>query len=469
MVYNTLKREKEDFVPIQGDRVNMFVCGPTVYDLSHLGHARTYVAFDIIARYLRFRGYNLFYLMNITDVDDKIIRRARERSVEIIELAREYEELFHEDMKSLFINSISSYARASEHIPEIINQIQVLLDKGYAYEMDGNVYFEIAKFEDYGKLSHQRPEELRRHRIDPDRRKKSPQDFALWKKQKQGELAWESPWGLGRPGWHIEDTAITTKFLGNRYDIHGGAVELIFPHHEAEIAQAEAATGETPLVKYWMHTGVLKIEGRKMSKSLGNFVSIRYALKKYNPEVLRLFFSFTHYRSEIDFEEENLKQAERSLETLYNAIYRIRKLDPKEGMNSDEERIRSILFMSRDRFIEAMDDDFNAPVALAVLFELARECNKYTEFNRSLNEEVRRDVLNVFKELGGVFGILQREEEAVMGLQENLIDLIIELREKFRKIGDWDTSDEIRERLKKLGISVEDTPSGSKWKKKFLP
>jgi cysteinyl-tRNA synthetase len=469
MVYNTLKREKEEFLPMHGNRVNMFVCGPTVYDLSHLGHARTYIAFDIIARYLRFRGYSLFYLMNMTDVDDKIIRRARERDMETLELAREYEELFHEDMKSLSMNSVNLYARASEHIPEIISQTQALLEKGYAYEVDGNVYFEIAKFKDYGKLSHQRPEELRRHRIDPDRRKKNPQDFSLWKKQKPGELAWESPWGPGRPGWHIEDTAITTAYLGNRYDIHGGAVELVFPHHEAEIAQAEAATGESPLVKYWLHTGVLNIGGRKMSKSLGNFITIREALKRYNPEVLRLFFSSTHYRSNIDLDEENLEQAERSLETLYNAVRLIRRLPPREGTTVDEEGIRSMLLDAREKFVEAMDDDFNAPSALVVLFELAKESNKYVESHGYLKEEVKGEILLTFKELGGVFGILQREEEAAIGVQEDLINLILELRERFRDNRDWNTSDAIRERLREMGILLEDTSHGVRWRKEVHP
>ncbi|RJS88827.1 cysteine--tRNA ligase [Candidatus Bathyarchaeota archaeon] len=465
-VYNTLTRRKEDFTPIHGNRVYMFVCGPTTYDLSHLGHARTYIAYDIIARYLRYKGYTLFYVMNITDVDDKIINRARELGVEPLELARRYERAFYEDMASLGVDTINLFARASEHIPEIIDQIRVLLEKGYAYETETGVYYDITKFRDYGALSRQDPSELREHRIEPDPTKKNPGDFALWKKRGPGEMGWDSPWGWGRPGWHIEDTAITTHYFGPQYDIHGGAIELIFPHHEAEIAQAEAATGRRPLVRYWVHTGILKIHGRKMSKSLGNFITIREALEKYQAEVLRFFFASTHYRSTIDFNERGLEQARRNLQTLYNVMEKVRRLTPKEEMDEDEARLEEEVERCRRSFIEAMDDDFNSPKALTSLLELSREVNRFADTHKAINERLLQKILGAFRELGGIFGILQREEKEVDSeTLKGLMDLIIEVRQIFRERREWQISDMIRERLRDLGILLEDTEEGTFWKR----
>mgnify|MGYP003877340679 FL=1 len=461
-----MTRRKEDFTPIHGNRVYMFVCGPTTYDLSHLGHARTYIAYDIIARYLRYKGYTLFYVMNITDVDDKIINRARELGVEPLELARRYERAFYEDMASLGVDTINLFARASEHIPEIIDQIRVLLEKGYAYETETGVYYDITKFRDYGALSRQDPSELREHRIEPDPTKKNPGDFALWKKRGPGEMGWDSPWGWGRPGWHIEDTAITTHYFGPQYDIHGGAIELIFPHHEAEIAQAEAATGRRPLVKYWVHTGILKIHGRKMSKSLGNFITIREALEKYQAEVLRFFFASTHYRSTIDFNERGLEQARRNLQTLYNVMEKVRRLTPKEEMDEDEARLEEEVERCRRSFIEAMDDDFNSPKALTSLLELSREVNKFADTHKAINERLLQKILRTFRELGGIFGILQREEKEVDSeTLKGLMDLIIEVRQIFRERREWQISDMIRERLRDLGILLEDTEEGTFWKR----
>ena len=461
-----MTRRKEDFTPIHGNRVYMFVCGPTTYDLSHLGHARTYIAYDIIARYLRYKGYTLFYVMNITDVDDKIINRARELGVEPLELARRYERAFYEDMASLGVDTINLFARASEHIPEIIDQIRVLLEKGYAYETETGVYYDITKFRDYGALSRQDPSELREHRIEPDPTKKNPGDFALWKKRGPGEMGWDSPWGWGRPGWHIEDTAITTHYFGPQYDIHGGAIELIFPHHEAEIAQAEAATGRRPLVRYWVHTGILKIHGRKMSKSLGNFITIREALEKYQAEVLRFFFASTHYRSTIDFNERGLEQARRNLQTLYNVMEKVRRLTPKEEMDEDEARLEEEVERCRRSFIEAMDDDFNSPKALTSLLELSREVNRFADTHKAINERLLQKILRTFRELGGIFGILQREEKEVDSeTLKGLMDLIIEVRQIFRERREWQISDMIRERLRDLGILLEDTEEGTFWKR----
>jgi len=464
-IYNTLSRKREVFKPIHGNRVNMFVCGPTTYDLSHLGHARTYVSYDIIARYLRYKGYSLFYVMNITDVDDKIINRAENIGTEPLELAREYEKYFYEDMATLDIRSVNLFARASEHIPEIIDQVKTLINKGYAYETETGVYYDITKFKDLGALSHQNPSELRKHRIEPDPTKKSAPDFALWKKRGPEELGWDSPWGRGRPGWHIEDTAITTHYLGPQYDIHGGAIELIFPHHEAEIAQAEAATGRKPLVKYWVHTGVLKVDGKKMSKSLGIFVTVRDALKRYDPEVLRFFFASAHYRSIIDFSEASLEQAERSLQTLRNALSNVRKLASKPGIEKNEEALEKKILRCRDKFVKAMDDDFNSPFALTALFDLANEVNKFVDSHETINANLLEKIVNAFKELGDIFNILQKEEKKVdLGIVGDLVDLLIELRQECRETKDWQKADKIRSRLKDRGIILEDTANGTRWK-----
>ncbi|MBA3044578.1 cysteine--tRNA ligase, partial [archaeon] len=287
-IYNTLTRQKEEFVPIHGNRVNMFVCGPTVYDYSHLGHARTYIVFDVIARYLRYHGYSVFYLMNITDIDDKMIKRANENRIPVKELADRFTKAFNEDMKRLNVTSVNLYAKATEYLNEIINQINILIEKGFAYEVDGDVYFAVRKFRDFGKLSKQSLDELKAGaRIEVDEKKRNPEDFVLWKKQKPDEPFWASPWGNGRPGWHVEDTAITTTYFGDKYDLHGGGLDLIFPHHESEIAIAESVTGEKPFVKYWVHSGFLTLDKEKMSKSLGNFFTIREVLEKYEPEVIR--------------------------------------------------------------------------------------------------------------------------------------------------------------------------------------
>ena len=464
-IHNTLSRKREVFKPIHGNRVNMFVCGPTTYDLSHLGHARTYVSYDIIARYLRYKGYSLFYVMNITDVDDKIINRAENIGTDPLELAQEYERHFYEDMVALGIRSVNLFARASEHIPEIIDQVKTLVDKGYAYETETGVYYDITQFKDLGALSHQKPSELRKHRIEPDPTKRSAQDFALWKKRGPEELGWDSPWGRGRPGWHIEDTAITTHYFGPQYDIHGGAIELIFPHHEAEIAQAEAATGRKPLLKYWVHTGVLKVDGKKMSKSLGNFVTVRDALKKYDPEVLRFFFASAHYRSIIDFSEASLEQAKRSLQTLRNALSNVRKLAPRPGIEKNEEELEKKTLRCRDEFVKAMDDDFNSPFALTTLFALTSEVNKFVDSHETINAILLEKVVNTFKELGGIFNMLQEEERKVdLRSVGDLVDLLIELRQKFRENKDWQMSDKIRSRLKDLGIILEDTADGTRWR-----
>lgn len=466
-IYNTLTRKKETFRPINGNRVYLFVCGPTVYDHSHVGHARTYIAFDIIARYLRHKGYSLLYLMNITDVDDKIIARAKEAHTDPMELARNFENYFHEDMKALGIDSVNLYARASEHIPEIINQIKRLLQKGYAYETETGVYYDITKFKEFGKLSHQKLEEVKKHRIEPDPTKRDPQDFALWKKRKS-ELRWDSPWGEGRPGWHIEDTAISERYLGQQYDIHGGAIDLIFPHHESEIVQMESISGKKPMVNYWLHTGFLMVAGEKMAKSLGNFVTIRDALKDYDAEVLRFFFASTHYRSPIDYTEKSIEQAKSSLDTLYIALENIRELQIKEDkeLTEEEKKLQKELRETKKRFLAAMDDDFNAPLAISQLFDMARRVNIFAAEKTEINRILLKEIVDTFKELGGILGILQREKVVVEEeLIEKLLELIIELRKEFRKRKDFAVSDRIRAELRRLGVMLEDTPQGVRWRK----
>jgi len=465
-IYNTMTGEEEEFKPIHRNRVNMFVCGPTVYDLTHIGHARTYIAYDIIARYLRYKGCSLFYLMNITDVDDKIINRAKERNLNPVDLAQQYTVEFYEDMASLRISSVNLFAKASEYIAEIIAQVNTLLEKGYAYVVNGDVYYDISKFPEYGRLSRQKPDELKKHRIEPDPRKRNPNDFSLWKSQKPGELAWDSPWGKGRPGWHIEDTAITYTHFGPRYDIHGGAVELVFPHHEAEIAQAEAATDERPLVKYWVHTGILNVKGQKMSKSLGNFITIKDALQRYEPDVLRLFFASSHYRSPIDFSEENLRSSKELLDRLQATYDKIQTLleRSQDVTTVQESQFIGIVSQHKGKFIEAMDDDFNTPAAIAALVSLAKEVEK--SIPSGFDEKSLRQIFETLREMCSIIGIFEGREgkKPSRDISTELVNLIVEIRDEARRKNDWETADRIRDRLKKIGVTLEDTAEGTKWR-----
>lgn len=458
-IFNTMTRKKET---LDSKKVKMFVCGPTVYDYSHLGHARTYVSYDIIAKYLRYRKIDLFLLMNITDIDDKIINRAREKKVEPLELAREFENTFYEDMKTLGIDSIDKFARASEHIQEIIDQVRKLVEKGFAYVTENGVYFDITKFKDYGKLSRMNIEELKKHRVEPDPTKKNPQDFALWKMAKPGEISWGSPWGKGRPGWHIEDTAIAEKYLGQQYGIHGGGIDLIFPHHEAEIAQMESVSGKKPMVKIWTHTEFLRINGEKMAKSLGNFITIRDALKENGTEVIRLFFAFTHYRSPVDYNKKNLEKAKNSLKSLYATLENLAHY--KTEVKSETNEWKSILNESRKEFEEAMDDDFNTPAALSVLFELQKKVNRLMEEKGEISASLAKELIKTFRELGNILGILKSGIAKTKTTDD--VKRLIREREKARKSGDWKKADEIRKKISELGFILEDTPKGPRVKKK---
>jgi cysteinyl-tRNA synthetase len=440
----------------------MFVCGPTVYDHSHVGHARTYLAYDIIARYLRARGFSLFYLMNITDIEDKIINRAKESSEDPLHLADRFTKEFMRDMESLGITSVNLYAKASEHVPEIIAQIATLIEKGFAYQVEGDVYYDVAKFPRYGELSGQKIDQLVMHRIDPDARKRNVVDFALWKSQKPGEPSWDSPWGKGRPGWHIEDTAITTTYFGPTYDLHGGGLDLVFPHHEAEIAQAEAATGVEPLVRFWVHGGLLMTRGERMGHSMGNFITIEETLRNHDPEALRLYYGMRHYRSQLEFDESDITQAEQVLDKL-RAVYNQFKVlkdnvEPGDEGNADVDRLS---VEATQRFVEAMDDDFNTPRALAAMIAYSKDVEPYAL--RQIGRAATEVIIKTFDYFGSVFGILRPSGAAQEKPFEGLLKLLLQMREDARKRGDWKHADNIRDSLSSLGIGLEDTPTGMRW------
>ena len=464
-IQSTMTGNKENFLAIHNNRINLFVCGPTVYDDSHIGHARTYIAFDVVARYLKYKGFSVFYLQNITDVDDKIIQRAAETSASPRSLARKFEQRYLEDMRQLGVTNVNYYARATEHIPEIIGQIRELIEKGFAYETKTGIYFDESRFEDFGKLSHQSAEDLEKHRIEPDPTKRNPGDFSLWKKRQDGEeVTWDSPWGLGRPGWHIEDTAITETYFGPQYDIHGGAMDLIFPHHEAEIAQMEATSGKKPLVRFWMHTGFLNVKGEKMSKSLGNFITIRDMLQKYDADTFRFFVLLAHYRSPIDFSEEALEQARKSLERIRQAAKIIEEQLEMAPESSEPEGIDTSVALAKAKFLDSMDNDFNTPYALRAIFDLVREVNRRIN-EKTLSRKGLQDASEQLREFGEILGLsfyeaVKMPEEKTDALTGDLIELLIETRQKLREKKQWQLADEIRSRLNELNIVIEDANNG---------
>ncbi len=465
-IYNTLTRTKEAFVPLHGRRVSMFVCGLTPQDHPHLGHAKTYVAFDVVARYLRHRGYELFYLQNVTDIEDRIIEQMRathEGWKEIVE--RNFAE-YLDVMTRLACTSVSLYAFATDYMSEIIDQIRGLIAKGYAYvSEDGSVYYDTTKFKDWGKLSGQKIEELRPGaRVAVDERKRNPADFALWKAQKPGEPAWDSPWGKGRPGWHIEDTAITIRHFGHQYDLHGGATELMFPHHEAELAQAEALTGVSPFVQVWMHGGMLMISGEEMHKSLGNFWAIVDALQRWEPEALRFFLLNAHYRSPIDFTPELVDDASRSYNRLRETLRsleaeRRRARDTGPGDTNFRTKTKEVL----EAFEVAMSDDFNTREAIAAIFDYARDANKAIE--AGAGSAAIDEALTTFRAFGEVLGLFERGRRTE-DLSAPLLDVLVSLREDARKRKDFVTADRIRTALAELGIVLEDGRDGVRWKRK---
>lgn len=397
-VYNSLSRRKESFTPYSSGEVKVFVCGPTVYDHLHLGHARTYLAFDMIVRYLKFLGYHVRYLMNITDVAERVVQRAEKLHRNPLELARQYEAAFLEDMQSLGI-SVDNYERASDYIPQMINQVNGLISKGVAYQTETGVYFEVKKFPSFGRLSGQSPEELGLKRLELCSSKRNPEDFSLWRRY-EGGLGWKSPWGFGRPGWHIEDTAISMAHFGETYDLHGGASELIFPHHEAEIAQAEALTGKVPFVRYWLHTGLLSVEGRKMSKSLGNVVRIRDAVKQYGQQQLRYYFASFHYREPMVFSASGLKRSESEFAAM-KKDWEAFMANGKKVNSKDDKKLDALLASSLLTFRRSMDNDFDTPKALEVLKGLPRKLARLRA-----SEEGKRRAEASFRRMADVLGIM---------------------------------------------------------------
>ncbi len=462
-IYNTLTRGREEFAPLKDNEVNIYVCGPTVYDFFHIGNARVFITFDTFRRFLKYLGYKVTYVQNFTDIDDKLIKRANEEGITVKELAEKYIQEYFKDADALGIDRADYHPRATETIFDIIDLVNKLYDKGYAYEVDGDVYYRTRKFEGYGKLSHQDIDELTAGaRIEVGEKKEDPLDFALWKKAKQGEPAWESPWGNGRPGWHIECSAMALKYLDETIDIHAGGPDLIFPHHENEIAQSEGATGK-PFAKYWMHVGYLNINNEKMSKSLGNFFTARDVLSKYDPEVIRFFMLSAHYRSPINYSMELIDQSQKGLERLYNTVDDLTYYLKNTSGSTVSQGLTIELEPYKERYIKAIEDDFNTADAISVLFELSREIN--TALRKGLSVDSGNKALALMKELGGILGILKKEREIIL---EEEIELLIKKREEARKEKDWLTADSIRAQLKKKGIILEDTPGGVRWKKEIL-
>lgn len=461
-VFNTMTRKKEELIPLIPGEIKMYSCGPTVYNYFHIGNARPFIIFDIMRRYLEYRGFKVTFVQNFTDVDDKIINRAKEENVTEKEISDKYINEYLKDAEGLSIRKADYHPRVTEHIPEIIDLIKRIEDNGLTYTVNGNVYYDTKKFSDYGKLSKQNIDELEAGaRVDVGEEKKHPMDFVLWKNQKPGEPAWESPWGLGRPGWHIECSAMSMKYLGETMDIHSGGQDLIFPHHENEIAQSEGATGK-PFANYWMHNGFINIDNEKMSKSLGNFFTVREISQQYDLEAVRLFMISSHYRSPINFSKELLDSIKNSLERLYiaktNLLYLLNKAKEKEE-NEAEKNMKLRLLQHKDKFIEAMDDDLNTADAVSAIFDLVRDIN--SEINEDFSRETILFAYNLYMELATVLGLLNKEEEA---LDEDIESLISE-RQKARKEKNWALADKIREDLNSRGIILEDTPTGVKWRR----
>ncbi len=457
-IYNDLTRKKEVFEPLEPGKVRMYVCGMTVYDLCHLGHARVMVVFDVVYRYLKARGYEVTYVRNITDIDDKIINRANERGEHFKALTDHFIEAMHEDAQALAVLPPDLEPRATDYIDEIIAMIERLIARGHAYVADnGDVYYDVRSFPEYGKLSGKSIDDLEAGaRVEPGEGKRDPLDFALWKAAKPGEPAWDSPWGEGRPGWHIECSAMSTKTLGDTFDIHGGGADLTFPHHENEIAQSEGATGH-PFVKYWMHNGFVRINDEKMSKSLGNFFTVREVLKAYPAEAVRYFILTSQYRSPLNYDEEHLENARAALNRFYTALRGLPEAQPAGAEAFTE------------RFNAAMDDDFNTPEALAVLFDLVREINRV----RKRDAQQAAGLAAELRRLGGILGILQQDPEDWLrggettegGLSDTQIDELIARRNQAKADKDWAEADRIRDELQGQGIVLEDGPAGTTWRR----
>ena len=466
-LFNTMTMKKEEFEPLEPGKVKMYACGPTVYNYIHVGNARPIIMFDVLRRYLEYRGYDVTFVQNFTDVDDKIINRANEEGISSAEVAEKYIAEYYTDAKGLGVREATVHPRATENMPEIIGIVSTLIDKGYAYEVNGDVYFRTLKFRDYGKLSHQPLEELQAGaRIDVADVKENPMDFALWKAAKPGEPSWDSPWGPGRPGWHIECSAMSMRYLGKTLDIHCGGQDLTFPHHENEIAQSEAANG-CEFVRYWVHNGFISIDNRKMSKSLGNFFTVREAAEAYGYSTIRMFMLMSHYRSPLNYSGEILLQAKAALERLKTALENLEFLarNAAEGpMTPEQQAFADGLGRYRERFVEAMDDDFNTADAISVIFELVREANAVTAADRQPTRAVAKAALDMLKELEGVLGLVYGDEGGDDELAAQ-VEALIEARAQAKKEKNYAEADRIRDQLKDMGIAIMDTKQGVQWKK----
>ncbi len=477
-VYNDMTRKKEEFVPLEPGKVKIYVCGVTPYNHPHIGNARPFVVWDVIRRFLEHEGYDVTHVQNFTDIDDKIIREANKEGVTWDTICNRYIKAYFEVMDKLHVKRAHIYPRVSEHIPDIIKTVEALIANGYGYVVDGDVYYRVEKFEHYGELSGRNLEDmLAGARVDVDERKENPMDFALWKAAKPGEPSWDSPWGKGRPGWHIECSTMSTKYLGNTLDFHGGGSDLIFPHHENEIAQSEGATGVHPFVRYWVHNGFITINSEKMSKSLGNFMTVLDILKEYEPEVVRYFILNTHYRSPLDFSDERLEEAKRSLERLRTAQNNLKEIEAQINAGPDAESLTlgQKVAEIRQGFMDAMNDDFNTSLAISYQFALAKEINVYHNAilagTKKPDGKLVDQIHKVWREMADIIGILEDvpaagQEGGAVTNEEAAIAAKIEERQAARKARDFAKADAIRDELAAQGIILEDTPQGVRWKRK---
>jgi len=492
-VYNSLSRKKETFTPVEKKKIKMYVCGMTVYSDAHIGHARTYLAFDVIRRYLDYRGYDVTYVQNITDVDDKIIAAANKEGVDPLKYSERFAKRCLNDLDDIGIKRADLYPKASETIPDMIKMTQQIIDKGYGYVADGDVYFSVEKFKGYGKLSGQKLDEMKVSSCALTGEKKhNPFDFALWKAAKPGEPSWDSPWGKGRPGWHIECSAMSGKYLGLPFDIHGGGMDLRFPHHENEIAQAEAATGKQ-FVNYWMHVGLLTVDGEKMSKSLGNIVNIKELLKTWDAEVIRMFFAQAHYRSPPDFSERALNDVKKGLERIHRLKEKLDECSDddstldKNTLTGEEKQYHNTIDDVKTQFEQTMDDDFNTPKAFSIIFEFVNKSNRFLETTADPNHALCTYARKTLVTLGGILTLFQQEkrQQDDLTLLKNLqsllskydktshattikeiLNILLERREEARCQKDWKTADEIRNELQQLGFEIQDTEDGPAWRER---
>lgn len=462
-IYNTLTKQKEEFIPLDPNEVKMYVCGPTVYNYIHIGNARPYIIFDTVRRYFEYKGYKVNYVQNFTDVDDKIIKKANEENKTTTEIVEKYIAETLKDADGLNIKRAVVHPRVTQEMPAIINMIQTLMDKGFAYEVNGTVYFDIQAYRSYGKLSNKNQEDLEAGaRIEINEDKKHPMDFVLWKPKKPGEPSWESPWSDGRPGWHIECSAMAKKYLGDTIDIHAGGEDLIFPHHENEIAQSEAANGK-PFARYWMHNGFINVDNKKMSKSKGNFFTLREVAEEFPYEVIRFFMLSAHYRSPINFSRELMQSAQNGLERIKNAVINLDHIinhAAAEEMTKDEITLSGELEVFVKKFEEAMEDDFNTADAVSVIFELVRFANTHVNGNssKSFTSAVKKKIID----LCNILGLLEKQEHDLL---DEEIEKLIQERQEARKAKNWALADQIRDSLKEKGIILEDTPQGVRWKR----